>query len=159
MCGAGECTSGPGQGSEKCDDGNGNENDNCLNDCSAATCGDGRVCNVAGCTSGPGNGLETCDDGNLVSGDGCSGSCGQEPLYICGAEPSICVFVCGNAYTNVEAEETCDDGDSDLNDSCPDGQQGSCIHAFCGDGYIWNTDGGTEECDGGAGCLPSCQKE
>ncbi|MCB1214456.1 MAG: DUF4215 domain-containing protein [Deltaproteobacteria bacterium] len=56
---------------------------------------------------------------------------------------------CGNGLTN--SGEQCDDGDLDNSDTCPDDQAGgaTCQLAFCGDGFIWNTDGGVEICDDG----------
>ncbi len=45
-------------------------------------------------------------------------------------------------------QETCDDGNSDLNDGCPDGATGTCEFAKCGDGHLW-TMGGQETCDDG----------
>ncbi len=49
--------------------------------------------------------------------------------------------------------EGCDDGNYDPTDSCPDGSTGSCQPAFCGDGYIWSTDGGVETCDMGGEAM------
>lgn len=64
VCGSGVV--GPG---EECDDGNDSDEDACLNDCTAASCGDGFVW----------AGMEECDDGNLDDGDGCSSTCETEP--------------------------------------------------------------------------------
>jgi alpha-tubulin suppressor-like RCC1 family protein len=44
--------------------------------------------------------------------------------------------------------EQCDDGDRLNNDACV----GECQNAHCGDGYVWNTGDGNEECDDGAHC-------
>lgn len=51
-------------GMEECDDGNEDNTDDCLNDCTVARFGDGFVR----------AGLEQCDDNNFVDGDGCSGN-------------------------------------------------------------------------------------
>jgi len=64
--------------------------------------------------------------------------------------------------SNGEIYELCDDGNSDNSDSCPDGVGGICKIATCGDGFIWNTDGGTEQCDDenvldNDGCSSTCQ--
>jgi MYXO-CTERM domain-containing protein len=56
------------------------------------------------------------------------------------------VTVCGDGALGMPQED-CDDGNYDLTDSCPDGSTGSCAPAFCGDGFIWSTDGGAETCD------------
>ena len=119
-------------GSEACDDGNGNNTDGCLDTCEAASCGDGYVW----------SGQETCDDGNLTPCDGCSSTCQVE--------------ACGNG--RVECDETCDDGDGDNSDACPDGVGGTCQSAVCGDGYVWSgqeacDDGNTDDCDG---CRGDC---
>lgn len=64
-CGSGVI--GPG---EECDDGNDVDEDDCLNDCTAASCGDGVVW----------AGMEECDDGNTDDGDGCSAKCETEEV-------------------------------------------------------------------------------
>jgi cysteine-rich repeat protein len=61
--------------------------------------------------------------------------------------PSVCTEVCGDGQ--IIGRETCDDEDNDKNDNCPSGVGGSCRWAYCGDGFQWNTDGGSEECDDG----------
>ncbi len=55
---------------------------------------------------------------------------------------------CGDGALGMP-DELCDDGNFDLQDSCPDGIDEGCQPARCGDGFRWNTDGGTEECDEG----------
>jgi hypothetical protein len=57
---------------------------------------------------------------------------------------------CGDGTTNATAGETCDDGDRDNSDDCPDGAGGTCRNAVCGDGHIFNN-GGLETCDDGDG--------
>jgi cysteine-rich repeat protein len=66
---------------EECDDGNDVNNDDCLDTCAAASCGDGfiRASN------------ENCDDGNAVPSDGCGTMCEVELYYRCiGEGPSSC---------------------------------------------------------------------
>jgi MYXO-CTERM domain-containing protein len=53
---------------------------------------------------------------------------------------------CGDGAVGMPGEE-CDDGNYNTDDACPDGPAGTCVPAFCGDGYRWTSDGGTEECD------------
>jgi hypothetical protein len=48
----------------------------------------------------------------------------------------------------VEQGEDCDDGNSDTTDACPDGPEGTCLVARCGDGFVW---AGHEACDDGNG--------
>ncbi len=120
-------------GVEECDDGNTSDHDACLTDCREARCGDGVVW----------EGHETCDDGNTVDGDGCSSACRLES--------------CGNNV--VDPGEECDDGNNDVTDGCPDGPQGTCRFAFCGDGFVWD---GHEVCDDGNrndndACTNACQ--
>jgi hypothetical protein len=70
----------------------------------------------------------------------------------------VTVTDCGDGARGLPIEE-CDDGDGDNSDSCPDGQDGTCQPAFCGDGHVWNRDGGGEACDDGgesASCNADC---
>ena len=123
---------------EACDDGNGIETDDCLNNCQLATCGDGviqanvetcddqnsddtdactNLCQRARCGDGvvfAGN--EACDDGNLVSTDACLNDC--------------TVARCGDGHVHVGVED-CDDGNDDDEDGC----RSDCTGAFCGDGF------------------------
>ena len=122
------------EGAEQCDDGNGNNNDACKNNCTNNICGDSFVR-----TS-----VEQCDDGNLTNGDGCSSACTIEIMSFC-----------GNGIT--EAGEQCDDGNASNTDACTN----SCLNAVCGDGFVR---GGVEQCDdsnttSGDGCSATCQNE
>jgi len=95
------------------------------------------------CGNGVQEGNETCDDGNLTPCDGCSATCAVE--------------ACGNGV--LECDETCDDGDQDNFDDCPDGVNGTCRPAACGDGHIQS---GAEVCDDGNNtdgdnCSADCQ--
>lgn len=124
---------------EDCDDGNDNNNDACLNSCDIATCGDGVVQVLA----------EVCDDGNNINGDGCSADCQSFES-------------CGNG--SIDPGETCDDGNNNTSDACPDGNQGICQPASCGDGFLNNSAGGLETCDdgnniSGDGCSSTCLVE
>jgi cysteine-rich repeat protein len=87
-------------GVEACDDGNQEQTDACLNNCTAAACGDGHTqagveacddgnqaqtdaclndCAAASCGDGHVQaGVEGCDDGNRVDGDGCDQNCATE---------------------------------------------------------------------------------
>ena len=55
--------------------------------------------------------------------------------------------VCGDGYVWAGHEE-CDDGNSNVNDACPDGPDGTCYGASCGDGFLWTQGGGNEELQG-----------
>ena len=67
--------------------------------------------------------------------------------------PGIVVTgTCGNDMIECTAPgdpptvEECDNGEAnDDHASCTS----ECMNAYCGDGLLWNTDGGTEECDNG----------
>ena len=152
----------PAPGVEACDDGNGNDHDECTTECKLAQCGDGIVqwvlgefcdpgdaegppctvdclpIDVAACGDGDLDAGEGCDDGNTLSGDGCSAGCVLEG--------------CGDAV--VQAGEECDDGNVLPNDGCAPG----CVAEGCGDGVIQPG----EACDDGAGnaddgaCRPGC---
>lgn len=71
------CGDGIVQGTEECDDGDLDNHDVCLNNCTDATCGDNVVCNSVGCTTGPGSGLELCDGSASTPQcpDTCTGGC------------------------------------------------------------------------------------
>lgn len=146
---------------EECDDGNEVETDSCLSNCRDAVCGDGEILDVPGTvgdeecdfgasdgstnTNGDGNacrndcvyttcgdgyvgGPEVCDDGNQDDTDACNNNC-QLPT-------------CGDGV--VEGAEDCDDANTNSNDACV-----NCRDARCGDGVVWNTEGGSEACDDG----------
>jgi len=116
------------------------------NDCTV--CGDG----VAEGTDSSSLGYETCDGSDLRN-QNCL-SIGQAAGVLacndsCGWDISGCVgggAVCGNGV--VEEGELCDDGNNDITDACPDGPAGTCIPAYCGDGFI---QAGSEGCDDGNG--------
>ena len=95
MCGNGDV-----EGDEECDDGNWENDDACLMDCTLAHCGDGFLQ----------DGVESCDDGNDLDNDGC---------------PTTCEFAfCGDGYTQLGVEE-CDDANSDNDDGCDQ----ACVRA------------------------------
>jgi len=163
-----------GSGTEECDLGAGNsDTGTCTTQCKFPQCGDGFVqpsigeqcdlgsanndtglcsthCQIARCGDGflqPG---EVCDDGNNVSGDGCSADCKS-------------IETCGNGLVDPPFEG-CDDGNGNNNDACPDGPHGTCQPARCGDGFVFNGPGGSEQCDDGNnvdgdGCSSTCQLE
>jgi cysteine-rich repeat protein len=129
VCGDGVIT-----GDEACDDGNGDNLDGCLNDCTHASCGDGFVQ----------AGIEDCEDGNEDDSDDCvdchQARCGDGVVYAgqeqCDAGPansdnfyggcsSQCTLGprCGDGKLN--GPEQCDDADDDPQDGCLAG----CIEA------------------------------
>jgi cysteine-rich repeat protein len=146
LCGNAEIDPG-----EACDDGNVDNTDNCLENCTLAVCGDGFMqagleqCDdnnddaddscVPGCyaaTCGDGYhyvGVEECDDGNKQDNDACTNDCKL---------PTTPPMECGNGQ--VEAEELCDDGNLDNDDNCVMG----CVPWSCGDGFVHSV---FETCD------------
>lgn len=64
---------------------------------------------------------------------------------------------CGDGVRGLPVEE-CDDGNDDTHDACPSGLGEACMPARCGDGYVWNTDGGDESCDD-AGESATCDAD
>ncbi len=157
----GGCGDGVTNGLEECDDGNLDDNDSCLNNCTLAVCGDAIVH----------FGAEACDDGNQDNTDQCTNLC-QRPM--CGdgylqadeecddAEETAncdndCTFAnCGDGILNETAGEACDDQGDSINCDF------DCTLAECGDEYI-NINAG-EACDdgngvAGDGCSADCQVE
>ena len=134
---------------EECDDGNLDDTDDCLSNCTRARCGDKHVqADVEECDDGNSDdtdacpttclnatcgdgfleaGVEQCDDGNEDNTDSCSNTC------MAGAG-------CGNG--KVDPGEQCDDGNKSNADACTLG----CMNATCGDGYARL---GSEDCDDG----------
>ncbi len=123
------CGNGIPEVAEACDDGNDSNNDACLSDCSAASCGDGQLH----------DGVEACDDGNGSNTDACLNDCSAAS---CGD---------GNVRDGVEA---CDDGNDSNTDACLN----DCTPASCGDGHLQASveecdDGGAVP---GDGCDETC---
>src|SRR5690349_2315924 len=81
-----DCGDGQVNGDEACDDGNDNDLDDCRNDCTVQTCGNGTVDVDSG---------EACDDGNDNNLDSCRNDC--------------TVQTCGNGVR--DAGEECDGDD------------------------------------------------
>lgn len=80
IIGCSTCGNGLVEGNEQCDDHNRDNNDNCINLCVPARCGDGIVCSASSCTSGPGIGPEECDPlaPPLNNSGPCSNDCALE---------------------------------------------------------------------------------
>jgi uncharacterized delta-60 repeat protein len=148
---------------EQCDDANYDEQDACLNSCSAASCGDDHVW----------NGVEECDDGNASNADGCLATCVRatcgdghvrDGVEACddgnAADTDACLPTCVDASCGDgitwAGEEECDDANADDTDGCVAG----CNAARCGDGFERS---GVEECDDGDavdgdGCTNDCAR-
>eukprot|EP01135_Chromosphaera_perkinsii_P006999 Nk52_evm1s658 gene=Nk52_evmTU1s658 len=123
------CGNGITEGVEQCDDGNGNNNDDCKNDCTANVCGDGIV----------NDGVEQCDDGNSNNSDDCKNDCTPN--------------VCGDGIVNVGVEQ-CDDGNSVNTDGC----KNDCTSNICGDGVIYvGVEECDEGLNNGAKCTDECE--
>jgi cysteine-rich repeat protein len=153
------CGDGVVNGSETCDDGNANDVDACLSDCTPASCGDGIVqqgvelcddgnasdvddctstCTLASCGDGVLQNGELCDDGNASNTDGCLATC--------------VTASCGDGFVRAGVE-ACDDGNASNTDACLT----ECVAASCGDGFVY---AGVEECDGaGDPMVYSCSLE
>ncbi len=87
------CGNGVTEAGEDCDDGNLDNKDACLNNCTAASCGDGFI----------EAGVEDCDDTNLSDNDACTNSCKKA--------------FCGDGLTWTGPED-CDDANADDTDTC-----------------------------------------
>lgn len=152
---------------EQCDDGNDDDQDECLSHCELARCGDGVIQRD----------VEACDDGNDESDDRCvncqlsrcgdgvlrrGGELGEEGFEECDDgnddETDACLSTCRLARCGdgvvQEGLEECDDGNDDNQDECTS----SCVLNICGDGLLRR---GVEECDDGDdddqnGCTTTC---
>jgi cysteine-rich repeat protein len=129
------CGNGVVDGGEACDDGNGDNDDACLNNCKANTCGDGYLY----------TGDEECDDGNTSNADACLDTCQQAR--------------CGDGYLYAGHEE-CDDGNTASGDGCST----ACDIEYCGDGVVQanlgeQCEGGTQICTTSCGTTgeQTCQ--
>ncbi len=116
---------------EACDDGNTEEDDNCTNNCTIPTCGDGIV---------QANNGEACDDGNSNNEDSCLNTC--------------IAATCGDGIV-WKGQEKCDDANTSNTDLCLN----TCIWSYCGDGFVYEEVG--EWCDDGNtinddGCTNTC---
>lgn len=156
------CGNGIIEAPEQCDDGNQEDGDACLNNCTLARCGDGVLwkgreacddgnkdnsdaclqdCNPARCGDGFVQiGQEGCDDGNTVETDACLSDC----------TPARC----GDAVIWL-GREACDDGNDRNEDNCLN----TCRFNVCGDGFVG---GPNEQCDDGNqidndGCTKDCK--
>jgi len=129
------CGNGVVEGTEECDDANGNNGDTCLDTCVSATCGDGFVH----------TGVEQCDDGNTNNNDLCPNTCANA---VCG-DGIVCSAPSCNTGSDFLPEE-CDDANSNNNDPCLN----DCRIAICSEGILCSDPactsgpgGGIEECD------------
>lgn len=59
---------------------------------------------------------------------------------------------CGDGVVDGALGETCDDGNADNNDACPDGLGGTCKPASCSDGFQWSSAGEADVDCGGPIC-------
>jgi cysteine-rich repeat protein len=85
--------------------------------CTKGECGNGMVEAGEGCDLGEKNGLFHGDGKGDTPGTGCSKTCTQEPsCRDATGKTQACAAVCGNG--NVDAGETCDDGNATPNDGC-----------------------------------------
>jgi cysteine-rich repeat protein len=126
-------------------------------------CGGGNVCNGGACVApNCGNtiveGTEQCDDGNATNGDGCDNDC----TFSCttaadcsdgnlcnGAESCTLATHTCTAGTAAANGTVCDrDGMPGTRDIC---RSGTCSASRCGDMFVDDMMGGTEDCDDGNG--------
>lgn len=133
--------------SEECDDGDNDNFDYCLRNCTLARCGDTLTRNDI--TSPTAEGYEECDDGNTNEYDACRNNCLAAQ---CGDG-----FLRRDLNPNDENYEECDDGNDDDQDTCTN----QCTNARCGDQKVQR---GVDECDdgnlqNGDGCDSLCRLE
>ena len=167
------CGDGLGNGGEFCDagDSNGQYNSGCNANCSGVGpyCGDGILNGLFGenCDDGTGNRAsctptypdgtcEYCSNG-LDGNSACTtqtitaGFCG-DGSYPCSINLNCSGDqICSEGFCIDEGFEECDDGNTNNNDGCIIDENVwpnyMCMLATCGDGYLWNQNGGSETCD------------
>ena len=144
------CGNGQTECNEECDLGSGsNRNDgDCTSFCEWARCDDGLVHTLdqGHIGSNEASGLEQCDlgfPGNFSPYNPCTPAC-KKPA--CGDGYTYLGSDSGSASNPPYFREECDDGNSDLNDDCTDGDSNDgegnpgafrrCIRAWCGDGQL-----------------------
>ncbi|HEV8321937.1 MAG TPA: DUF4215 domain-containing protein [Myxococcota bacterium] len=168
---------------EQCDDGNSNDDDGCLSDCTLA-CGDGTVngmetCDVAIASGSPGACPTTCDDGDVcttdtLDGAGCGMTCRSTPTATMSGGTIMGMFVdgdgcCpsfGNANVDSDCMPLCGNGVLEAGEGC---ETGTCPTS-CDDGNTCTADsmgGSPATCDAscsnstitacvdGDGCCPA----
>lgn len=137
---------------EECDDGDVDNNDNCLRNCTLNICGDGIRISDPDC--GTRGDCEECDDGNLVSGDGCSNSCTVESGYECNGEPSVCEETCARLGSQLvllmhldgnfdDSADSPNDNTGQCGSDCPTPTTGKIGGAYSFDGnndFVWGQD-------------------
>ena len=144
----------PGVSYETCDDGNANTTMCVFNSRQACNVCDPDSCTViAGGIQYCGDGVlqssyEGCDDGNDVT-DECN--YGENSCTVCTSScqygPGI-TSVCGDGQHDPTGGEECDNGESNNDNAVC---RSDCMNAYCGDGKVYNTGAGTEQCDNGNG--------
>lgn len=111
------------------------------------TCGNGVVDDGEDCDTFAFANLDCTDFGFYAGSLSCT--------HLCTVNTALCRVApeCGNG--KIETGETCDDGNWSTDDACPDGPDGNCQPASCGDGFVW---AGHEGCDyaDNSSCLPDC---
>ena len=111
-CAAMYCGDGFVDPGEECDDGNDDETDACLNNCTRASCGDGVVQSYRG---------ETCDEGT-------------DNGVLCTPLPGASCSYCDTSCQIVQAPMTCGNGVLDAGEECDDGNTfpaDGCTYAGC----------------------------
>ncbi|MBW2261992.1 MAG: hypothetical protein JRG91_08480 [Deltaproteobacteria bacterium] len=159
---------------EDCDDGNGSNNDACLNNCTDASCGDTYVWTGVETCDPPGSCPTACDDGDLCTTDvmtgdpsTCDATCTFPPIVSCvggdGCCPGGCdsttdsdcgVSICGNG--TIDLGETCDPPGS-CPTSCDDGN-GCTVDTLSGDPSTCDvvcSSVSISSCTDGDGCCPA----
>ena len=121
-------------GYEGCDDANTADDDDCLNGCIAARCGDG----ITRTGLSPGDlGYEECDDGNRVAEDGCNNACGAAQ--------------CGDGVRRADLDDLVRGANATCNLGCRDNEV--CLGSICyPEGYEACDDGNINDSDLCVGC-------
>lgn len=118
-----------------------------------------------------------CGDGILDANEQCDDGCNQGILGVCefgiddndGCSSACVLELCGDGIVHPFLGEQCDDGNFNNNDACVISEANNhvCKTAYCGDGFVWNSNcgpGECEQCDAGdqngvpgSGCTVTCE--
>lgn len=147
-----ECGNGIVEAPEACDDENRDETDGCLNDCTLARCGDGRLragvetCDTAIAEGLPGACPSACASNDacipqVLAGEGCTLECVPSPIGACGPADGCCLSGC-DAVRDDDCDPDCGNGVVEDGETCDGNCPSTCAAAgACSVGVLQGSPG------------------